>query len=343
MASEKWNLATRKLKQIQRLPLECREEQAILKIKNAFWDLGITPSETYIAYSGGKESIVLSHLAWRALDFNISLDKVTGKYKIDGEPSRWPDFHRVTHLFENTTLEHLSILPFVKNYFKQVKGAIVYPLKRPIDVWKSEGFPFLGKRIADHLTRLRRGNKSNWFVNNYGKYLPLVKIDTRISDKCCYYLKKGPAEKWATEHNMRLVMLGTRADESRARKQDWVERRCLHQPPSGIAQLKPLSYFSEQDIWDYIRKYNLPYPRLYDEGYKRTGCMVCGFGSHIESPNKFEILRKENYRFYLNVMLKLGYADAIWEINETMGYELIKGGLYKFGEETKWFQPRMLA
>ena len=36
--------------------------------------------------------------------------------------------------------------------------------------------------------------------------------------------------------------------------------------------------WSEDDIWDYIHRFNLPYAKVYDMGYDRTGCIFCMFG-----------------------------------------------------------------
>jgi 3'-phosphoadenosine 5'-phosphosulfate sulfotransferase (PAPS reductase)/FAD synthetase len=43
------------------------------------------------------------------------------------------------------------------------------------------------------------------------------------------------------------------------------------------------------DIWSYIHAFNVPYSKIYDMGYKSTGCMFCMFGLHMEGrPNRFE-------------------------------------------------------
>ena len=42
----------------------------------------------------------------------------------------------------------------------------------------------------------------------------------------------------------------------------------------------PLAIWKEEDIWNYIRTYNIPYSKIYDMGYDRTGCMFCMFGVH---------------------------------------------------------------
>jgi phosphoadenosine phosphosulfate reductase len=37
----------------------------------------------------------------------------------------------------------------------------------------------------------------------------------------------------------------------------------------------PIIDWTEQDVWSYIRANNLPYCKLYDEGFKRLGCVLC--------------------------------------------------------------------
>ena len=39
--------------------------------------------------------------------------------------------------------------------------------------------------------------------------------------------------------------------------------------------LNPILYWSEDNIWQFLRKNNVPYCSLYDEGFKRLGCVGC--------------------------------------------------------------------
>jgi phosphoadenosine phosphosulfate reductase len=43
----------------------------------------------------------------------------------------------------------------------------------------------------------------------------------------------------------------------------------------GLHRLSPLLDWSEQDIWDYIRKKRLPYNTLHDTGFPSIGCAPC--------------------------------------------------------------------
>jgi phosphoadenosine phosphosulfate reductase len=42
-----------------------------------------------------------------------------------------------------------------------------------------------------------------------------------------------------------------------------------------LIKLHPLARWTRARVWDYIVKRNLPYNRLYDEGYTSIGCQPC--------------------------------------------------------------------
>lgn len=43
--------------------------------------------------------------------------------------------------------------------------------------------------------------------------------------------------------------------------------------------LNPIIDWLDEDVWEFIHEYNIPYCKLYDEGYKRLGCIGCPMGS----------------------------------------------------------------
>ena len=42
--------------------------------------------------------------------------------------------------------------------------------------------------------------------------------------------------------------------------------------------LNPIVDWTDSDIWDFIRSYQIPYCGLYDRGFKRLGCVCCPLG-----------------------------------------------------------------
>ena len=49
-----------------------------------------------------------------------------------------------------------------------------------------------------------------------------------------------------------------------------------------IGQCLSYGFWKEEDVWEYIRKYDLQYSDIYNKGYDRTGCVFCMFGVHLE-------------------------------------------------------------
>src|SRR5690606_41855756 len=43
----------------------------------------------------------------------------------------------------------------------------------------------------------------------------------------------------------------------------------------GLATISPLADWTYEEVWDYIRAYDVPYHPLYDQGYTSIGCAPC--------------------------------------------------------------------
>lgn len=56
---------------------------------------------------------------------------------------------------------------------------------------------------------------------------------------------------------------------------EYFEDKCQSEGASSAITLKPIVDWSDNDVWDYIHKYDLPINPLYSEGFKRVGCMIC--------------------------------------------------------------------
>lgn len=76
----------------------------------------------------------------------------------------------------------------------------------------------------------------------------------------------------------RFKVTGLRADESRYRKL----RQKFEITRTGQRQLNLIIDWTERDIWEYIRTYNVKYCELYDRGRKRLGCLFCPNSSRAQ-------------------------------------------------------------
>lgn len=74
----------------------------------------------------------------------------------------------------------------------------------------------------------------------------------------------------------RFKVTGIRAEESAARRR----RNIFEVDKYGGGYFLNIIYrWTEADIWEYIRKFNVKYCHLYDEGRKRLGCLFCPFAT----------------------------------------------------------------
>jgi phosphoadenosine phosphosulfate reductase len=90
-------------------------------------------------------------------------------------------------------------------------------------------------------------------------------LPTRRMRWCCsYYKERGGIG--------RTKLTGIRAAESPRRAKQW--KVCTHSFKSGW-YVNPILYWSDDDVWNYIRDNAIPYCKLYDEGFKRLGCIGC--------------------------------------------------------------------
>ncbi len=91
---------------------------------------------------------------------------------------------------------------------------------------------------------------------------------TRMIRWCCDVIKKNPAKHIPLKHRL----MGIRAEESMKRAS-----RPRISSFSGQTTYKPIFFWEMWAVCDFIQKYSLPYPSLYDKGFKRIGCQVCPF------------------------------------------------------------------
>ena len=73
--------------------------------------------------------------------------------------------------------------------------------------------------------------------------------------------------------------------------------------------INPIIDWTTDEVWEFIREYNVPYCCLYDEGFKRLGCIGCPMGSVKHRTEEFE--RYPKYKaLYLKAFEKMVEAHG---------------------------------
>jgi len=295
------------LQRLQGLPLEQKVNLSLRRIRDFINKCG---GDTYISFSGGKDSTVLLDLV-RQIDPNIKA------------------------VFADTGLEFPEIKDFVRST-DNVEW--VYPKMSFKQVIDKYGYPLVSKEQSLYIEQFRNAKSEKhknlrWNGNKKGngkisdKWKFLVNADFKVTSKCCDIMKKNPFKKFEKEYKKETgrdiyTFIGIMAGESSLRRQTWEMYGCNVYEENKIAS-RPLSFWTEDDIWEYIKARNLPYSKIYDMGYKRTGCVFCGFGAHLESqPNRFQLLEETHPKLYDYCMGKKGdYGLGMKKPLEIIGVE----------------------
>ena len=244
----------------------------------------------------------------------------------------WPD---VESVFVNTGLEYPEIQQFVRAAKDRGEPVTILRPKMSFrDVILKYGYPVISKEVSEcvdggrislerndgsYTYRIKRLNgdvKVKGSVFDLSKWKPLLYTDFRISSKCCYVMKKSPIKSFAKQYDKKPIT-AQMASESRLRTQKWLQNGCngfdMKSPISN-----PMSFWTEQDVLEYIKLYDVEIPSVYGEiqysvepeqmrleeftgdlcadklcttGCSRTGCMFCGFGAHLEKAGDERFLR----------------------------------------------------
>lgn len=322
----------------------------------------------YISFSGGKDSTVVLAL------IKLCVDALT----LPAEGIR--------AVFDNTGIEMGITVEFVKwckeNWYPNIE--IIRPEKSFDWCLKTYGKPMKSKLRSEFIGRYQDGNRSESLMMNLidgvtkkgartrgtvlaDKDMHMLHPDFEIhaTPKCCTVLKKKPFLKYAKENNVKGMIYGIRQAEGGARNLNAFERQKKNLQPctsikNGIIQKAPIIDWADEDIEEFIQKYNVPLSKAYTEfGFHRTGCMGCPFGLtivhnlrylHDHEPNRYRASMHWLKDVYIAQNIKLPFdpeyereREQKWDQEyEPMRQEMLrlyrpKSRLIKDFTETKLF------
>jgi 3'-phosphoadenosine 5'-phosphosulfate sulfotransferase (PAPS reductase)/FAD synthetase len=319
------------LKRFQAESLHQKFQRSLAKVAEWFarWN-----NEVYVSFSGGKDSTVLADICAKWC-------------KVIGKP--------LYLVFVNTGLEYPEIQRFVKEYAQYLRDKydievvleILRPKMRFDEVIKKYGYPIISKDVSQAIfdartqarkegvdvrqTRLyNRGfNPESDYCKKYpsycrARYDSLFDTSFGISHRCCDEMKKKPSKQYEKTTG-RKPILATMTSESRLRQTKWLQYGCnafdAKRPNSA-----PMSFWTEQDVFQYIKEEQLPIASVYGEivyaedpeqmrfedygidcggkeklrttGCDRTGCIFCAFGCHLQKTSNFQRLKQTHPRQY---------------------------------------------
>lgn len=251
----------------------------IAKIKsiNEMYDL---ENKSYISFSGGKDSVATSLLIDMALPKN-----------------------KIPRVFIDTGIEYNEVREYVKWYQnKEPKTIIIKPQVNVKAMLEEYGYPFKSKQHSHNVAIYQRNGMTKTNINYLGKgykvtflcpkmlhyqFTPEFKI--KLSDKCCYKMKKEVARKYEKESGRSICITGIRMAEGGYRN---YQTACTIFEDENLKMFHPLKPCTDDFINYVFQLTNFPMCSLYKEpfNFKRTGCRGCPF--NIELAEELETLLK---------------------------------------------------
>lgn len=314
------------LRIMQNLPLNIKVRMTQSRIRG--WVNEYGENGVYVSFSGGKDSTVLLHIV----------------------REMYPNIEAV---FVNTGLEYPSIGLFARS---KENVTTIRPEMNFREVLLKYGYPLISKEVAECVSQARKGLESDKGYYSYRlaklqgtavdkegrkslynqeKWKFLLYAPFAISHMCCNVMKKKPAKTFGKKNDKKPI-IGTMADESRLRKQQWLKNGCngfdMKSPVSN-----PLSFWVEDDILQYIVENNLDIAKAYKQvvfnekehkyqttGCQRTGCIFCLFGI-TQDRNRIARLQIEEPKLADYVLRGGEFGDnGYWQpSNNGLGYWFI--------------------
>ena len=229
----------------------------------------------------------------------------------------------------------------------------------PSDLKFKYGEPVRLLQLKGKVPHKEKGVLTDEYSKRYdkSKYAFMLDAPFEISNMCCKVMKKNPLHSYSKKTGRRAIT-AQMASESILRTSQWLKNGCngfeMKEPISN-----PMSFWTEQDVLLYIKENNIPICSVYGDivedwdrfdgvegqmtlsdlrgcenmelfdadrpllkttGCNRTGCMLCGFGCHLNNDNRFTLLKETHPKMYalLDVIKNNGVTmrEAIEWINE---------------------------
>lgn len=105
-------------------------------------------------------------------------------------------------------------------------------------------------------------------VSKYGPNFFYESVELR--KKCCEIRKVNPLNRVLS--TLDGWICGLRRDQSLTRQEieifEWDKAHSIY-------KINPISFWTEERVWEYIKKKNVPYNNLYHNGFSSIGCQPC--------------------------------------------------------------------
>lgn len=228
----------------------------------------------YIAFSGGKDSTVLSEIVDLALPGN-----------------------KIPRVYTNTGIEYKLVVEFVREKIKadprfiEIKPSV--PIRQSL---LKDGFPFKSKEHSKKYRLWWNGSKGKSIQKYWERageshghfecpkilaYQKTEKLPFPVSQFCCDRMKKEPSRKWARAAKRHVIITGVRSAEGGQRAN---MKGCMAFDHGILVHFSPLVPCPNEFMEMAIKELHIELSKIYYPPYnfRRTGCKGCPLAPELQ-------------------------------------------------------------
>lgn len=219
------------------------------------------PEGYYLAFSGGKDSVVIKHLA----------EKAGVKFRA---------------VYRVTSVDPPELVQFIKEKHPDVEREIPRDEEgNPLTMWSiivNQGMlPIRWKRYC--CEKLKESGGAGMLTITGVRWAESVNR-TRNQGQVTIQSKKAGKEygddpNWQRTERGGVVLLNDNTDSRQLIESCYKKHKVL---------VNPIIDWTDAEVWEYIRSEGIPYCKLYDEGYHRLGCLGCPMASYAQKKRDFD-------------------------------------------------------
>ena len=256
---------------------------------------------SYLSFSGGKDSTILHYLLDMALPNN-----------------------RIPRVFIDTGIEYTMIREFVMGLAKNDdRFVILKPTQNIKQMLEKYGYPFKSKQHSHNLMIYQNSgvgvsvkrylgiieSKTKFRCPKMLEYQFTPEFSLKCSDNCCRKMKKEPIKKWEKTNNRFVSITGMRNSEGGKRAS--IKGCILTDKDGTLHKFHPL--IKVNDEWEdwFVKEKHIELCLIYLPPYnfKRTGCKGCPFSLDLQNQLEIMELYMPNERKQCEIIWKPVYEE----------------------------------